>query len=72
VKACYVNLMGGGDQISARVSPDDKGRFRIAELPAGQWTVMVSGADGLATLYQGQVALGPGETKELTIDAKKE
>jgi hypothetical protein len=71
VKACYVNLSSGGDRIAARVSPDDHGRFRVAELPAGEWTVMVRGKDGRSQLYSGRVTLKAGETKELTIDAQE-
>jgi beta-lactamase regulating signal transducer with metallopeptidase domain len=72
VKEFYVSLMSGGDQISTSVGSDDKGRFRIAELPAGAWTVTVRGADGLSTLHQEQVTLEAGETKELKIEAKGE
>jgi hypothetical protein len=72
VKTFYVNLMSGGDQVFAKVSQDDKGRFRIAELPGGAWTITIRGADGSSTLHQGQVALKAGETKELKIEATKE
>jgi hypothetical protein len=72
LKNFYVSLMGGGDQISTGVGPDDKGRFRIAELPAGTWSVKIGGRDGLATLHQETVELKAGETKEMTIEAKKE
>ena len=52
--------------------PDDKGRFRIAELPAGAWQVLVRAADGLSTLHQAEVKLRAGETKELQIKTKKQ
>jgi hypothetical protein len=72
VKAFYVNLMSGGDQVSARGRPDDKGRFRVTELPAGAWTVMVRDADGRSMLYRGQAVLKAGETKDLVIEAKNQ
>jgi hypothetical protein len=72
VKNFYVRLTGGGDQISSSVRPDDKGRFRIAELPAGAWSVTISGRDGLTELHKETVELKAGETKEMTIEAKKE
>jgi hypothetical protein len=72
VKAFYVNLTSGGDQVSASVGPDDRGRFRVAELPAGAWSVTVRDADGHATLHEGQVTLQAGQTKEVKIEAKKE
>jgi beta-lactamase regulating signal transducer with metallopeptidase domain len=72
VETFYVNLTGGGDQIAATVEPEDKGRFRIAELPAGTWQVLVRGADGRSTLHQAEVMLRAGETKELTIKTKKQ
>src|SRR5262249_6360607 len=34
MKAYYVNVNSGGDHISLAVEPEDKGHFRIAELPA--------------------------------------
>jgi hypothetical protein len=64
--------MSGGDRISASVGPDDKGRFRIAELPAGTWTVTLRGPDGLRALHESQVTLKPGQTSELTVDMEKE
>jgi RNA polymerase sigma factor (sigma-70 family) len=72
MKAFYVNLMSGGDQISATVGPDDKGRFRLTELPAGTWSVTIRDINGVSTLHQSQVSLEPGETKDLKIKAKKE
>jgi beta-lactamase regulating signal transducer with metallopeptidase domain len=72
VKEFYLNLMSGGDQVSAKVGPDDRGRFRVAELPAGTWTITVRGADGLSMLYQDKVELKAGDSKELKIEAKKE
>jgi beta-lactamase regulating signal transducer with metallopeptidase domain len=67
LKEGYVNLMSAGDQVSTSIGPDDKGRFRIGELPAGQWTLVVRGSDGLSQLHQEQVTLKAGETKELKI-----
>jgi beta-lactamase regulating signal transducer with metallopeptidase domain/uncharacterized GH25 family protein len=72
VKECYVSLSRRGDHISASVGPDDKGRFRVPELPAGTWGVTVRAADGLSTLHQGTVKVEAGETKELKIKTKKE
>jgi beta-lactamase regulating signal transducer with metallopeptidase domain len=72
LKECYVGLMSGGDQISASVGADDKGRFRIPELSAATWTLTVRGPDGSSTLHQEQVTVKSGETKELKIEAGKE
>jgi hypothetical protein len=73
VPAFYVNLSssGGGDQVSATVEPDAKGRFRIAELPAGTWQVLIRGIDGASTLHQAEVKLRAGETKDLKIQVRK-
>jgi Carboxypeptidase regulatory-like domain len=70
VREFHVSLMSGGDQIGSSVGPDDKGRFRIAELPAGAWTVTIHGTDGLATLHESTVTLKAGQTHELTVDTK--
>jgi Carboxypeptidase regulatory-like domain len=72
VREFFVNLTSGGDRISASVGPDDKGRFRIAELPAGTWTVTLRGPDGLRALHESQVTLKAGRTSELTVDVEKE
>ncbi len=73
LKEFYVNLSsGGGDQISAKVGSDGKGRFRIAELPAGEWMIVVRSDDGRTTLYQDKVVLKEGASKELQIVAKEE
>ena len=81
LRAFYVNLMStpdplfplqrGGDQVSASVGQDDNGRFRIAELPWGNWSLTIRDpADG-STLYQERLELSPGETKHLKIEVKK-
>jgi beta-lactamase regulating signal transducer with metallopeptidase domain len=67
VKEFYVNLTSGGDQISASVGPADKGKFRIAELPAGDWAIVLRATDGLTTLYDERVTLKAGDTKELRV-----
>jgi hypothetical protein len=72
VKKFYVSVAGGGDQVSASVGPDALGRFRVAELPAGTWQVTVRDRDGMGILYEGQITLTAGETKELNVEAKKE
>jgi hypothetical protein len=72
VAAFYVNLSGGGDQISATVEPDDKGRFRIAGLSAGTWQVLVRAIDGRSTLHQEEVKLQAGQTKELKVKTGKQ
>jgi hypothetical protein len=68
----YVSLMSGEDQISTSAGPDDKGHFRIDELPARTWTLTVRAADGRQTLHEDQITLKAGETKEVKIEAKKE
>jgi hypothetical protein len=67
LKAFYVNLSRSSDQISASVRPDDKGRFRITELPAGEWSVVVRSGDGRSVLYEEAVTLKAGQTRELKI-----
>jgi hypothetical protein len=71
VKEFHVRLKSGGDQISASAGPDDKGRFRVGELPTGPWTLTVTGADGLAALHEEQFDLQAGETKRLKIVTAK-
>jgi beta-lactamase regulating signal transducer with metallopeptidase domain/protocatechuate 3,4-dioxygenase beta subunit len=73
LKDFYVNLSGGGDQISASVGADEKGRFRIAELPAETWGVTIRGGEyGRLTLHTDSVTLKAGETKDLKFRPKKE
>jgi hypothetical protein len=72
VKAFWVQLAKDRDQLSARIGPADKRRFRLAELPPGTWRVMVLSDDGRAILHQGEVTLKAGETTELKIKTKKE
>lgn len=72
VGECYLSLNSGGDQVSLSVGPDDGGRFRIPELPAGNWSVTVRGSNGRTELYAGQVTLKAGETRHLSIAAKRE
>jgi hypothetical protein len=68
----YVNLAAdSGDQISTKVGPDDKGRFRCAELPAGEWTLRVRGSDGLTVLHEERISLKAGETKVLKVVTNK-
>jgi beta-lactamase regulating signal transducer with metallopeptidase domain len=71
VKDVSVTLDSGGDHIYVSVGPDAKGRFRIAELPAGPWNVTIRDADGLTTLYKTEATLKAGEVKELNIEVKK-
>jgi hypothetical protein len=71
IKECYISLLSEGDQIHTKVGPDDAGRFRVAELPAGNWNVHVRDADG-NMLQEQMVPLKAGETKELVIETKKE
>jgi beta-lactamase regulating signal transducer with metallopeptidase domain len=61
-----------GLQVSARIGPDDKGCFRIAELPAGPCRVTVRGSDGFSTLHRKQIELKAGETTYLGFGGKKE
>jgi thiol-disulfide isomerase/thioredoxin/protocatechuate 3,4-dioxygenase beta subunit len=68
----YVNLLGkGGDQISQSVEPDDRGHFRLSELPEGQYGLSVVSHSG-AQLYQEEVGLRPGQTLDRTIDVPKD
>jgi hypothetical protein len=55
-----VNLVCGRDAIW-RVAVDRKGCFRVAELPAGTWTIQGGG------LNEERVVVTPGQTKEVEI-----
>jgi uncharacterized GH25 family protein len=70
LKEFQVSLSSGGDQINASAGPDAKGRFRIAELPAGVWGFTVRA--GTSTLYQEQITLEAGKTKQLKIETQME
>ncbi len=72
VRAFHIDLTFGGDQISASVVPDDRGRFRIAELPSGVWTLTIRSAQDHSMLHHEQIPLKVGEMKELKIETKKE
>jgi len=72
VRAFFVNLTCGGDQISTSVGSADKGRFRIAELPAGSWAISIRDSDGPTKLHDQQITLKAGEIQDLKIGAKKE
>jgi beta-lactamase regulating signal transducer with metallopeptidase domain len=69
VKEFHVRLTNGdgGDQITASVQADDKGRFRVGELPAGEWSVTINAADGRMKLFDQQVTLKAGDTKDLKV-----
>jgi hypothetical protein len=71
LKKCSVKLISDRDQLWTRINPEDKGCFRIAELPAGSWRLMVRGEDGREVLHQDKVTLQAGETKELKIKLKR-
>jgi hypothetical protein len=72
VRGCYVVVNGDGHRVVATVGPEDKGRFRLPELPAARWLVEVYGADGQEVVHREQLTLKAGETKELAIKTKKE
>jgi protocatechuate 3,4-dioxygenase beta subunit len=55
----YVNLLGqSGDQLFTAIGPADAGKFRLAELPAGEYTLRVHKSN--ETLHQEQVTLKAG------------
>jgi hypothetical protein len=68
----YVNVTFGGDQIAGSVGPNDKGRFRIPALPAGDWQLKVRSDDGRTTLHEETITLKQGETKDLKIETSRE
>jgi beta-lactamase regulating signal transducer with metallopeptidase domain/uncharacterized GH25 family protein len=70
LKGFHVVARKDGDQVVA--SAEDKGRFRVAELPAGKWEVEVYGPDGQEVIHRESVTLKVGEAKELQIKTKKE
>jgi protocatechuate 3,4-dioxygenase beta subunit len=65
VRVGLVTLLSGGDQISTTIL-DGKGCFRVAELPAGIWTVQ---ADGAAEAVQ--VFVTAGQTKEVRFRVRE-
>jgi Carboxypeptidase regulatory-like domain len=65
----YVTLSSEDYSISERFGPEDKGRFKISELPAGTWKLVVLDAEGSATLYQGEVTLQAGEVRSISVRA---
>jgi hypothetical protein len=66
----YVVLNGGnGDRVVAKADP--AGHFRADELPAGKWKLEVYSENGQTVVYEQTFELKPGETKELTIEAKR-
>ena len=70
--AVLVSIMSGRELIFTNVDAEAKGRFRIAELPAGTWNVIIRGSDGIAKLHEEKVTLRTGETKDLIIGLKKD
>jgi uncharacterized GH25 family protein len=67
----YVVLNGAnGDRIVAKLTADDNGRFRAAELPAGKWKLQVYGESGQTVIYEAEVTIATGEIKELAIEVK--
>jgi hypothetical protein len=72
VSTIYVKMDSEGDLLSAKVKPEDNGRFRIGELPAGTWSLIILGGEGgRDTLHQEKITVGAGETKEVRIRLKK-
>lgn len=72
MKGCYVVAKKSEEQVVATVKDADKGRFRVAEMPAGKWEVEVYGSDGQEVIHRESVTLEAGEVKELKIKTKKE
>jgi hypothetical protein len=66
LKRFYVSATSDGDRISVAIKPDDRGRFRIDELPPGSWTITVRAADG-SMLHEETIALEAGKTTERVI-----
>jgi beta-lactamase regulating signal transducer with metallopeptidase domain/uncharacterized GH25 family protein len=71
LKECYVYPSKDGDHVAATVGPDDKGRFRVGELSAGTWKVIVRAIDALTELHQEDVKLQAGQTTRVKIRLKK-
>ena len=57
---------------STGTRPEDRGRYRIAELPAGDWRVTVRRMDGFAPLHTQQITLKAAETTYLSFGGKRE
>jgi hypothetical protein len=72
LKTFYVGVNSGGERISTSVGPPQQGRFRIAGLPAGEWTLTIRGTDGLSVLHEERVTLRAGETRQLKVQAQPE
>jgi protocatechuate 3,4-dioxygenase beta subunit len=62
----YVSLRGAaGDQLGASFGPNDGGKYRLTELPAGDYTLLIG--KGGETLHQEQVKLKAGEKLERSV-----
>jgi hypothetical protein len=69
----YVSVRSGaGDEIFTEVRPDEKGRFRISEMPAGVWTVTIRAEDRELKPYEEVVTLGPGDSKAMAVVLQKQ
>jgi hypothetical protein len=69
VKGCYVNVGFTDGQAAATIGPDDQGRFRVGELPAGPCQIAIRDENG-RMLHETRATLVAGETKELKIELK--
>jgi hypothetical protein len=65
VKVGMVTLASGGDRLWTTVV-DGKGCFRVAELPAGTWTVQAAGSTQAE-----QVFVTAGQTKEVRFRVRE-
>ncbi len=61
-----------GDTVFAEARAEDKGRFRIGELPGGAWTVTIRSEDPTLAPHEGPLTLLPGDSKKITVELPKQ
>ena len=67
LKDAYVSLVGAsGDSMTAPVDGGQQGRFRLAELPEGEYTFTIRHSFG-SEIYEERITLRPGQVLEKTI-----
>ena len=63
-KTFYATLISdAGDEISTTLTPADRGKFRIGELPSGKWQLKLKEDGGWQRVRRATIELKPGETK---------
>ncbi len=72
LKDAYVGLVGSsGDSMTAPVDGGQQGRFRLAELPEGEYTFTIRHSFG-SEIYSEKITVHPGQVLEKTIRLTKD